>query len=696
MANVTELLDLAAQIRDADTAQENTATRVGSLLIDMINIIGGFATTEELAAAVNNFSSSLSTYLEGYATLNAGKTTLDWKQSPVVFLESMGSSLDDVDGGTFNYSPATGDLFYENLSGYQIWLKNSSGKTGSQAKQGVAYINKHTLRVYEWSGSAMVEIGSNGLNKYRVIDYMTIADLNEMSIGDVGFNTSSKKITVKTGSSKWFSFSPDPRAVYCDKTAGTAIIWDSDEEDWVVIGSNGDYGDLDVEAITALVNFFGSGGTINTTYDADDCTESGYVIYDGNNGGEISTSYSNFYHSDYLAVPNGATGFSWTQNYGTSGKASGIAWYDSGKNFISGVQAASGANTQDGTTVTGTIPTGAKFVRFTKFTGGNYSAVSTLVLTGTSSGVEGWVESLKAEILEELGGSSGGSSTPTGPFKILCVGNSFTKCTMQYMADICNNLGVNNVTIQRLYKDGASLQDYDDMVLTNAFSSYSCSLINVVGTSGRSSATTLGGVFANTWDLVVFQQKSSLADEYNSYEPYLTSLINKVKMACGNANVKFAWLMTWETQGSSTAIANYNDQANRFGAAASANNIVAAVKSMKEDFGDNLAIIPIGTAIENIRNSSVNGSGAASFTRDNSHLNMGVGDYVAGCTFFASVLQAVTGKNIYDDTLTTNGDHDAQSSTGAVDVTSSNRLTCQKAAVLAVIHPFEPTDIDNI
>ena len=688
------------------------------LLASLNDALGDVVNANDLQAALNNYTTSQAIFeyiISHMASLDTNASNLEregaplaatlcWQQSPVVFLESMGSTLDDIDGGTFGYTPAVGDLYFDNQNGYQIWQKissTSSGKTGYYAKTSVVYVNKHTLRMYQWSGSAMVEIGGTGINKYRVLDYMTIPDLNSMAVGDVGFNVSNKKITVKTGASQWFSFPPDPRAVYCDKASLRTVVWDATQEEWIPVGGSGS-GDIDAEAVNALVDFFGSGGTISETYDESDCTTEGFINL--NNNGTVSTAYSGFRRSDFISIPSGVTAYSWTQNYGTSGKSSGIAFYSSnaadGSGYISGTKATEGSVTPK--TYSGSIPTGAKYVRFT-VSDGVTNPVSTLVLTGTSSGVEGWETAFKAEILEDveemIEGATPGGGTTSGTLKILCIGNSFTKNTMEYMASICTNLQVpsSSVSLHRLYHNGSGLADWlgkgsdEDF---NVPTGTSLTTIKVLG-SGSAYSGTLPQILAKDWDIVVLQQASADADNYATYEPYLSELINLVLTNCTNKAVRFAWLMTWET-----SEANYNDQDNRLTVASDANanqNIIKAVKSLKENYGHLFDyILPVGTAIENIRNSSVNDSNAHNFTRDSKHLNMGVGDYVAGCTFYAAVLQPHTGKLIYNDTTTTNGEHDAQSATGAVDVTSNNRAKCQKSAVYAVIHPWAPTDIENV
>lgn len=306
------------------------------------------------------------------------------------------------------------------------------------------------------------------------------------------------------------------------------------------------------------------------------------------------------------------------------------------------------------------------------------------------------------------GGSSGGGETTQGPLRILAIGNSFTKCTMAYVGRLCNNLGVTNVTIQRLYRDGSSLKGWcgkdtanpaKNVDLTATLTTY-----DVVIASGdtRKGNGTLAQILNHQWDYIMLQQVSTDADDYTTYEPYLSELIDYILTYCPNKDVRFIWNLTWQVSG-----AAYSD-------------IVSAVKTMMEEHGHSFDIIvPTGTAMQNVRattiaqSTNINGGSANNFTRDGKHINGGVGDYVLACTFYTSVIQPFSGISIYDDTMTThtlteeqassssNKDYDvsgegASTYVGAVQLTDENRLTCQKCAVYATIRPFATTDIDNL
>lgn len=46
------------------------------------------------------------------------------------------------------------------------------------------------------------------------------------------------------------------------------------------------------------------------------------------------------------------------------------------------------------------------------------------------------------------------------------------------------------------------------------------------------------------WDIIILQQLSNQAGLYATYEPYLSSLLNKINKDVSNKNVVFGWHMT--------------------------------------------------------------------------------------------------------------------------------------------------------
>lgn len=128
---------------------------------DLFEVAGGSRVTYLVLKNAIREGLALASQLSDYLTeenaamylakLDTETGTIDFRESPCVMLDG----FKDVNG----YSPATGDLFYENRSGYQIWTKTQGGATGEHANTHVAYVNKNEGAIYRWTGTTMERIG---------------------------------------------------------------------------------------------------------------------------------------------------------------------------------------------------------------------------------------------------------------------------------------------------------------------------------------------------------------------------------------------------------------------------------------------------------------------------------------------------------------------------------------------------------
>ena len=126
------------------------------------------------------------------------------------------------------------------------------------------------------------------------------------------------------------------------------------------------------------------------------------------------------------------------------------------------------------------------------------------------------------------------------------------------------------------------------------------------------------------WDVITLQQASGSSGVQDSYY-CLEELIDELELLEPNADI--FWHMTWAYQQDSThsAFPNYNsDQLTMYSA------IISTVKKAVEK-ADVLGIIPVGTAIQNIRTSYVGDT----VTRDGYHMSYDLGRYTAALTWFA-------------------------------------------------------------
>ena len=230
---------------------------------------------------------------------------------------------------------------------------------------------------------------------------------------------------------------------------------------------------------------------------------------------------------------------------------------------------------------------------------------------------------LKMKVCELCGELTTEEIPATKKIKILAIGNSFSDDAMEYLWDIFNDGGVEEITLGRLYIGSASLEDhYNNITEDNSSYRY---YKNTDGEWSYENDTSIKTALEEEeWDVITLQQASGSSGVQDSYY-CLEELIDELELLEPNADI--FWHMTWAYQQDSThsAFPNYNsDQLTMYSA------IISTVKKAVEK-ADVLGIIPVGTAIQNIRTSYVGDT----VTRDGYHMSYDLGRYTAALTWFA-------------------------------------------------------------
>ena len=250
--------------------------------------------------------------------------------------------------------------------------------------------------------------------------------------------------------------------------------------------------------------------------------------------------------------------------------------------------------------------------------------------------------------------------------KILGIGNSFTQDAMSQLYKICKQAEIDKVTLAYLYIGGCSLKTH----WTNAegnlgkYRYYK----NTADSWTSSSNRKMGDyIKAEKWDFITLQQASGDSGMPDTYEPYLTNLIEYINSTKTNPKAKILWQATWAYAKNSTHedYPNYNnDQLTMF------NAIISTTRSKVLSHEEIAFVIPTGTAIQNVRTSFLGDS----LNRDGYHLNYTTGRYTAALTWFYKI----TGLPF--DTITVAHDTDA---------IPNNYLTVIKEAVKNAIEKPE-------
>lgn len=271
---------------------------------------------------------------------------------------------------------------------------------------------------------------------------------------------------------------------------------------------------------------------------------------------------------------------------------------------------------------------------------------------------------------------------PYLPYKldVLFIGNSFSIDTSTALPSILKSMGLNTVAVYVLYKGGCSMKQHYEYFKSNE-PVYELWQFDSSGEKRLEKKTTIRDVMKRfAYDVVVFQQYSLESGNYDSYEPYLSKLIQAYKVTTIAPRTTFAFNQTWAYSSKHKEIKRYGTQEDMW------KKICAASNEMKQKSGIDV-IIPCGTAVQNARktNSITTNN---EWTRDNQHISLYQGRYLLACTFFESVIAPCFNADLRDD-KTVYG-----KKSGEI-VDETNRRKIQNCAKLAVANNYNVSELVN-
>jgi hypothetical protein len=190
------------------------------------------------------------------------------------------------------------------------------------------------------------------------------------------------------------------------------------------------------------------------------------------------------------------------------------------------------------------------------------------------------------------------------------------------------------------------------------------------------------------WDIIIIHQVSIYAPYYEQWKGtgeggYLNELLSLIKELQPQAKIGFLLIHSyWDHYGANTE----NSSLLRW------ELIANSVKSLCEEYPIDL-VIPYGTAIENLRSSSLNNE--YDLTRDGSHCGFGIALYTAACCYYESLLAPRSGITVLGNTARYDASND-ESTYPAVSVTDDNAFIAQLAAVLATKNYYECVNPEDV
>lgn len=264
---------------------------------------------------------------------------------------------------------------------------------------------------------------------------------------------------------------------------------------------------------------------------------------------------------------------------------------------------------------------------------------------------------------------------------VLIIGNSFSIDTAAGLPTIFKDMNITNVNVYVLYKAACSLKQHYDLFRSNE-KAYEFYCYNINGEKKLEKKTSIRDVMSRfKYDVVVFQQYSLESGKYETYEPYLSKLIQAYNFTKTGARTTFAFNLTWAYSSKNKQLATYGTQDAMY------KSICDAAKKMKANSGIDV-IIPCGTAVQNARNMYTLVT-QKELTRDDLHMDYLMGRYLTACTFFEAIITPTLGLNLRD----TNCDFGKKTAPNQVNY--ANRDMLKKCARLAVANNYEVSEFIN-
>lgn len=282
--------------------------------------------------------------------------------------------------------------------------------------------------------------------------------------------------------------------------------------------------------------------------------------------------------------------------------------------------------------------------------------------------------------------------------KVLDIGNRYTEdaTAMLKLLTQANQMDVSDVCLYRANRGSGSFKSWSDIYHDNDHQTYTISKVlgginaNISTGTGKPND---GALFREAltdekWDIIVIHQRSNYAPYYEQWKGteaggYLNELLSLIKEQQPQAKIGFLLVHSyWD-----------NYKGNKEKSSLLRWELIAnSVKRLCEEYPIDL-VIPYGTAIENLRSSSLNNE--YDLTRDGVYCGLGLALYTAACCYYESLLAPRSGMTILGNPARYDALND-ESTYPAISVTDDNALIAQWAAVLATKNYYECINPENV
>ena len=249
----------------------------------------------------------------------------------------------------------------------------------------------------------------------------------------------------------------------------------------------------------------------------------------------------------------------------------------------------------------------------------NGSSQNTSDSTSSTSSTESTASSTFEEPMKEP------TSIPKS-IKILAIGNSFSVDAVEYLWNMFDDAGIEEIVIGNLYIGGCSLDTHWSNMSSNS-NAYTFYYNNSGKWETQTKKSVQYALQLEEWDYITVQQASPESGKPDSLKN-LQNVLNYVENNKTNEKAEIYWHMTWAYQTTSHH-SNFPDYGNN--QMTMYNAIISTAKDHVSGYDMIEGIIPSGTAVQNLRTSYLDDS----LSLDTYHMSLGTGRYAVALTWFS-------------------------------------------------------------
>lgn len=193
-------------------------------------------------------------------------------------------------------------------------------------------------------------------------------------------------------------------------------------------------------------------------------------------------------------------------------------------------------------------------------------------------------------------------------------------------------------------------------------------------------------VASREWDIILIGNSAADGPHWSTYQPHMRKWIRKIKMHATNLNMVMVTYMGWTPSPNGKYLKAYKYSTVE---AMMADQIQTIQKAVFESGID--LLVPTGIAIHSLRTTRVNND--KYLTRDDLHLDNGVGRYTAALCFFGVVLTPIYGERVLGNSYRS---PDQETAPNYVPVTDITAPIVQRCVLSAIADRFHLNDMSDL